>query len=65
MSLANLLSAEQIIPEMKATERWTAIVELIEPPSMLPLASVSTSAWSWVTDREEWTTPVAELMDRK
>src|SRR2546428_14064611 len=30
MSLANLLSAEQIIPEMKATERWSAIVELIE-----------------------------------
>ena len=29
MSLANLLSAEQIIPEMKATERWPAIVELI------------------------------------
>jgi fructose-specific phosphotransferase system IIA component len=31
MSLASLLSAEQIIPEMKATERWSAIVELIEP----------------------------------
>jgi mannitol/fructose-specific phosphotransferase system IIA component (Ntr-type) len=30
MSLASLLSAEQIIPEMKATERWSAIVELIE-----------------------------------
>jgi mannitol/fructose-specific phosphotransferase system IIA component (Ntr-type) len=30
MSLANLLSAEQIIPEMKATERWSAIVELID-----------------------------------
>src|SRR5438552_18859859 len=30
MSLANLLSAEQIIPEMKATERWEAIVELID-----------------------------------
>src|ERR1700704_4269564 len=29
MSLASLLSAEQIIPEMKATERWSAIVELI------------------------------------
>src|SRR3712207_7563236 len=26
MSLASLLSAEQIIPEMKATERWPAIV---------------------------------------
>jgi len=30
MSLANLLSAEQIIPEMQATERWSAIVELID-----------------------------------
>jgi mannitol/fructose-specific phosphotransferase system IIA component (Ntr-type) len=30
MSLAALLSAEQIIPEMKATERWPAIVELID-----------------------------------
>src|ERR1700746_3743173 len=30
MSLANLLSAEQIIPEMKATERWAAIVELLD-----------------------------------
>ena len=30
MSLASLLSADQIIPEMKATERWPAIVELIE-----------------------------------
>src|SRR5207247_8967233 len=30
MSLANLLSAEQIIPEMKATDRWPAIVELID-----------------------------------
>src|SRR5947207_13279733 len=30
MSLDNLLSAEQIIPEMKATERWPAIVELID-----------------------------------
>src|SRR2546423_15622268 len=30
MSLANLLSAEQIVPEMKATERWSAIVELID-----------------------------------
>jgi mannitol/fructose-specific phosphotransferase system IIA component (Ntr-type) len=30
MSLANLLTAEQIIPEMKATERWPAIVELID-----------------------------------
>jgi mannitol/fructose-specific phosphotransferase system IIA component (Ntr-type) len=30
MSLASLLSAEQIIPEMKATERWDAIVELID-----------------------------------
>src|ERR671937_3266192 len=30
MSLGNLLSAEQIIPEMKANERWPAIVELID-----------------------------------
>ena len=30
MSLASLLSAEQIIPEMMATERWPAIVELID-----------------------------------
>src|SRR3981081_3752182 len=30
MSLASLLSAEQIIPEMQATERWNAIVELID-----------------------------------
>src|SRR4030095_5734208 len=30
MSLASLLSAEQIIPEMKATDRWPAIVELID-----------------------------------
>src|SRR6202140_2870280 len=30
MSLASPLSAEQIIPEMKATERWPAIVELID-----------------------------------
>ena len=30
MSLASILSAEQIIPEMKATQRWDAIVELID-----------------------------------
>src|SRR5213083_2585491 len=30
MSLADLLSADQIIPEMKATERWDAIVELMD-----------------------------------
>ncbi|PYL08237.1 MAG: PTS sugar transporter subunit IIC [Verrucomicrobia bacterium] len=30
MSLADLLSADQIIPEMQATERWPAIVELID-----------------------------------
>ena len=28
MTLANLLSAEQIIPHMQAQERWAAIVEL-------------------------------------
>ncbi len=30
MTLGNLLTVEQIIPEMKATERWSAIVELID-----------------------------------
>src|SRR5207237_10691335 len=30
MSLAELLSADQIVPEMKATERWDAIVELMD-----------------------------------
>ena len=30
MSLAELLSADQIIPEMKATERWDAIVEVMD-----------------------------------
>ena len=30
MALADILSAEQIIPEMQATERWPAIVELID-----------------------------------
>src|SRR6195256_2773600 len=30
MALDSLLSADQIIPEMKATERWPAIVELID-----------------------------------
>lgn len=30
MSLASLLTSEQIIPEMQATERWPAIVELID-----------------------------------
>ncbi len=30
MSLASLLSSEQIIREMQATERWPAIVELVE-----------------------------------
>ncbi len=30
MSLASLLSSEQIIREMEATERWPAIVELID-----------------------------------
>jgi mannitol/fructose-specific phosphotransferase system IIA component (Ntr-type) len=30
MALAELLSPEQIIPEMKATERWDAIVELMD-----------------------------------
>jgi mannitol/fructose-specific phosphotransferase system IIA component (Ntr-type) len=30
MTLANLLTVNQIIPEMKATERWSAIVEVID-----------------------------------
>ncbi|HEX8297497.1 MAG TPA: PTS sugar transporter subunit IIA [Chthoniobacteraceae bacterium] len=30
MTLGNLLSVPQILPEMKATERWSAIVELVE-----------------------------------
>lgn len=30
MTLGNLLSAAQILPEMKATERWSAIVELVD-----------------------------------
>ena len=30
MTLANLLSADQIVPEMKAGERWAAIDELVE-----------------------------------
>jgi mannitol/fructose-specific phosphotransferase system IIA component (Ntr-type) len=30
MALADILSAPQIIPEMRATERWPAIVELID-----------------------------------
>jgi len=30
MTLANLLSAEQIVPEMKAGGRWEAIGELVE-----------------------------------
>jgi mannitol/fructose-specific phosphotransferase system IIA component (Ntr-type) len=30
MALAELLSPEQIIPEMKAIERWDAIVELMD-----------------------------------
>jgi mannitol/fructose-specific phosphotransferase system IIA component (Ntr-type) len=30
MALAELLSPEQIIPEMQATERWDAIIELMD-----------------------------------
>lgn len=30
MTLANLLSAEQIVPEMKASARWDAIGELVD-----------------------------------
>ncbi len=30
MTLGNMLSVPQILPEMKATERWSAIVELVD-----------------------------------
>lgn len=30
MTLVNLLTPQQIVPRMKATERWSAIVELME-----------------------------------
>ncbi len=30
MTLGNLLTVEQIIPAMQATERWSAIVELVD-----------------------------------
>ena len=30
MTLGNLLTADRIIPEMKSTERWSAIVELVD-----------------------------------
>jgi PTS system fructose-specific IIA component len=30
MTLANLLSAEQILPDMKTTARWEAIGELVD-----------------------------------
>lgn len=30
MTLATLLSEKQIIPEMQATERWQAIIEIVE-----------------------------------
>lgn len=30
MTPGDLLTVEQIIPEMQSTERWTAIVELID-----------------------------------
>ena len=30
MNLGNLLSADLILPEMQATERWSAIVELVD-----------------------------------
>ncbi len=30
MNLGDLLSLDQIIPEMQATERWSAIVELVD-----------------------------------
>jgi len=30
MTLGNLLTSDRIIPEMKSTERWSAIVELVD-----------------------------------
>jgi mannitol/fructose-specific phosphotransferase system IIA component (Ntr-type) len=30
MTLANLLSEDHVIPEMKSTERWSAITELVD-----------------------------------
>ena len=30
MNLGNLLSVDRIVPEMQASERWSAIVELVE-----------------------------------
>lgn len=30
MTLANLLSADQVIPEMQSKERWSAITELVD-----------------------------------
>ena len=30
MNLANLLTEEQIVPEVRSTERWPAIVELVD-----------------------------------
>ena len=30
MTLGHLLTVDQILPEMKSTERWSAIVELVE-----------------------------------
>jgi len=30
MTLGNLLTVHQILPQMQATERWTAIVELVD-----------------------------------
>ena len=30
MTLGNLLTADRIIPEMQSTERWSAIVELVD-----------------------------------
>ena len=30
MNLGNLLSVDRIVPQMQASERWSAIVELVE-----------------------------------
>ena len=41
MNLGDLLSLDQIIPEMKASERWSAIVELVDV--LVGLKQVSTA----------------------
>ena len=62
MSLASLLSAEQIIPEMKATDRWPAIVELID--LLVSLGKIKPedrdSILASLKQREETMTPASD-----